>query len=57
MFKKIIITAFYYFLDIDECSDHNGGCSEYCSNVDGSYQCYCKTGLHVAVDGKTCIGK
>lgn len=57
MFKKIIITAFYYFLDIDECSDNNGGCSEYCSNADGSYQCNCKTGLHVAVDGKTCIGK
>ena len=29
------------FLDIDECALNNGGCSHFCTNTDGSFECSC----------------
>ena len=43
--------------DIDECVDNNGGCdvNAVCSNIVGSYFCYCKDGYYG--HGNNCTGK
>ena len=47
----------YYFLDIIECDDDNGGCSQLCNNTVGSYYCECNTGYHFFDNSTTiCIG-
>ena len=33
------------FIDINECSDNNGGCQQTCHNTAGSYYCMCGTGF------------
>lgn len=46
-----------YIVDIDECSEHNGNCSQHCMNTPGSYEWFCDKGLVVdPSDGKTCEG-
>lgn len=42
-------------IDIDECHDHNGGCSHHCTNTYGSFQCSCDKGYELSHDKKTCI--
>ncbi|XP_061386675.1 fibrillin-2-like, partial [Musca vetustissima] len=43
-------------LDIDECSIENGGCSHFCMNLPGYYECSCPPGhLLSSADNKTCI--
>ncbi|XP_075161744.1 uncharacterized protein LOC142234478 isoform X2 [Haematobia irritans] len=43
-------------LDIDECSIENGGCTHFCMNLPGSYECSCPPGhLLSDADNKTCI--
>ena len=44
-------------LDIDECINENGGCSQICVNKPGSYSCECKSGYVLSEDKKTCKGK
>ena len=39
-------------VDVDECSDLNGGCEHSCVNREGSYDCVCDEGF-----GQTVIGK
>jgi len=41
-------------VDIDECAENNGGCSDQavCSNTEGSFTCSCVDGF--AGDGFTC---
>lgn len=41
--------------DIDECSEDNGGCNQYCSNTFTSYLCYCDAGYSLELD-HNCIG-
>jgi len=43
-------------VDIDECAENNGGCSDQavCSNTEGSFACNCNDGF--AGDGFTCTG-
>ncbi|XP_062552414.1 fibrillin-1-like isoform X2 [Armigeres subalbatus] len=42
--------------DIDECSLHNGGCEQTCTNKPGSFECSCQPGLQIDVlDGRSCI--
>ena len=43
--------------DIDECQEHNGGCSQHCHNLVGGYQCTCDHGWSLSGDSKTCFGK
>ncbi|XP_002135356.3 fibrillin-1 isoform X1 [Drosophila pseudoobscura] len=43
-------------LDIDECQELNGGCSEICNNLPGSFQCACQKGYQLdASTGKSCV--
>ena len=43
--------------DVDECSDENGGCSQICTNAEGSFLCECTTGYLLDSDGATCNGE
>jgi len=43
--------------DINECLTLNGGCSQLCSNNDGSYRCSCNTGFQLSEDTRTCVGE
>ena len=43
-------------IDINECSDDNGGCDHTCTNTIGSYSCGCDDGYELDTDEHTCIG-
>ena len=43
-------------LDIDECSDSFDGCSQICTNFEGSYECSCSDGYILDADGENCLG-
>jgi len=45
------------FVDIDECGERNGLCSDVCINDDYSYQCGCAPGRTLSNDGLNCGGK
>jgi hypothetical protein len=40
--------------DVDECLSDNGGCSEICVNLPGSYTCACGTGKEISEDKRNC---
>ena len=40
--------------DINECSIHNGGCEDTCTNTNGSYYCECESGYSLDKDKKGC---
>ena len=44
------------FLDINECDNNNGGCSQNCTNTNGSFFCSCDEGYQLKSDGLTCKG-
>lgn len=44
-------------LDIDECSERNGGCDSLCINSPGSFACGCEVGFILQPDGRTCEGE
>lgn len=41
-------------IDIDECSETPGLCSQRCINYWGSYRCACETGYHLSANNRTC---
>ena len=41
-------------VDVDECLSDNGGCSEICVNLPGSYTCACGTGKEISEDKRNC---
>jgi len=41
-------------IDIDECSNNNGGCSHHCYNILGSFYCGCPEGTIMAANNLTC---
>ena len=41
--------------DIDECVRSNGGCTDVCKNLIGSFYCACSTGYSLAQDGQSCV--
>jgi len=47
----------YIHADIDECAVDNGHCEHVCTNAVGSYQCSCRRGHFLAVNGRNCVGK
>ena len=44
-------------LDIDECQSDNGGCEQVCTNIEGSFECSCRTGYALVANGANCAGK
>nr|XP_027305217.1 vitamin K-dependent protein S isoform X1 [Anas platyrhynchos] len=40
--------------DINECEDFNGGCSQRCSNLPGSYRCLCEDGYFMLPNKRDC---
>ena len=44
-------------LDINECHQNNGGCSDFCDNIIGSYYCSCGTGYLLDAAKHNCTGK
>uniref|UniRef100_A0A8C4UN23 Vitamin K-dependent protein S n=1 Tax=Falco tinnunculus TaxID=100819 RepID=A0A8C4UN23_FALTI len=40
--------------DINECEDSNGGCSQRCSNLPGSYRCLCEDGYFMHTNKRDC---
>lgn len=43
-------------IDIDECLDNNGWCSQLCTNTNGNYTCSCSSGYQFSSDGISCDG-
>jgi len=44
--------------DVDECLVGNGGCSDACFNLHGSYECLCPEGFHLdRANAHTCLGE
>ena len=44
------------YIDVNECLDNNGGCSDNCTNTNGSYYCSCFSGFELLSDNHTCEG-
>ena len=58
---QVLLTQFGAFntfvTDIDECTDNNGGCSQICTNLPGSFECRCRDGYHFIENNTThCTG-
>ena len=47
---------YFYNVDVDECGDITDGCSQTCTNTEGSFTCGCNDGYVLNVDGTTCDG-
>ena len=47
----------WFSLDIDECLNSNGGCSQKCVNTPGAFYCECNPGYNLGVDKTSCIGE
>ena len=43
--------------DTNECIAINGGCSQWCTNTNGSFVCSCETGYSLDTNNLTCGGK
>ncbi|XP_035900028.1 hemicentin-1-like [Anopheles stephensi] len=41
-------------VDVNECREKTHECSHFCTNVPGSYECYCPDRYLLGKDGKTC---
>ena len=44
----------FLHIDIDECSEQLGSCTQTCENTDGGYICKCEAGYTKMMDGATC---
>lgn len=44
-------------LDINECDDNNGGCTQICENHPGEFNCSCHPGYFLDEDDVTCTGE
>ena len=55
--ESLLLIWSSYPSDINECQTGNGGCSQQCTNQEGSFICQCNAGYTLASDGSTCNGK
>ena len=55
-FKFLSLYYIVYNPDINECDDNNGGCSQICTNTEGSYECSCTNGYVLNSDRHNCSG-
>ena len=51
-----MLTIIYLIADVNQCDVDNGGCSQMCTNTDGSFNCSCNSGYLLDSDGLTCNG-
>ena len=49
--------VYTFFTDLNECDNNNGGCSQMCNNIFGSFNCSCESGYYLLDDGFTCNGE
>ena len=49
--------VYTFFTDLNECDNNNGGCSQMCNNIVGSFYCSCESGYYLLHDGFTCNGE
>ena len=57
VYETFNLNFMHYYLDINECEDDNGSCSQSCINTVGSYYCECNTGYNFTDNSTTiCIG-
>ena len=47
----------YIVPDVDECIDGTDGCEELCTNTIGDYECHCREGFELDVNGLNCNGE
>ena len=55
-YLSILIKNYFSYVDVNECSESNGGCSHTCVNLPGSFQCQCPSGSTLTANKKTCSG-
>ena len=48
--------CYFYHVDVNECGDDTDGCSQTCTNTEGSFTCGCNSGYVMDSDGVTCNG-
>lgn len=53
---EISVSYSKLFVDVDECSVSNGGCSQICTNTMGSFFCECEVGYEL-VNETECGGE
>ena len=51
-----LVNDYTYFVDVNECEEYNGGCSDKCVNTNGSYHCSCPRGYNLTNDDHICQG-
>ena len=51
---KFLLFIFPTIVDINECANNNGGCSDHCNNNPGSYSCACRQYADLGPDGRHC---
>lgn len=42
-----------FFTDVDECLTEKP-CAQFCRNLPGKYECYCRYGFQLQADGQSC---
>ena len=52
-----MFTCAFFSSDTNECSNNNGGCSDICTNTEGSFICGCPSGFELNSGGTGCIGE
>ena len=51
------VSSFFSISDIDECVTDTHGCSQGCTNTEGSFVCSCPPGYLIQEDGANCGGR
>ncbi len=54
--KKSHVISAFDCTDVNECLEQNGGCTQNCTNLAGSFSCSCSPGFLLAADERGCTG-